>query len=223
MRSLCTVPCVPACLVSTCNLCAVSTHPVQQPCSGNVSLAVRSAICLPALSCTPVPCLCWSRYFLSAAEDSRSEFADLRPGQLSGDMRAALGLGPLDPPPWLQRMRELGYPPGWRCALIQNPKGLQHIRALGHPPGWARALAPKFFRLPHFRELECLPGWRCALHQLLNRAAQGALAFSNKLECPFGTAQNEAIARASAQTWIPARPPRRQHKCFRLLLDRGCL
>ena len=55
------------------------------------------------------------------AEDSRGEFADLRPGQLSGDMRAALGIGPLDPPPWLQRMRELGYPPGWRCAAHGLP------------------------------------------------------------------------------------------------------
>ena len=116
---------------------------LNPPCAaailGECQFGCGSAICLPALSCTPVPCLCWSRYFLSTAEDSRSEFADLRPGQLSGDMRAALGLGPLDPPPWLQRMRELGYPPGWRCALIQNPKGCSTsassaTRPAGHAP-----------------------------------------------------------------------------------------
>ena len=35
------------------------------------------------------------------------------PGQLSAELRAALGISPLAPPPWLARMRRLGYPPGY--------------------------------------------------------------------------------------------------------------
>ena len=46
-----------------------------------------------------------------------ADFAQLRPGQLSDETQAALGIGPLDPPPWLDRMRELGYPPMHRCGL----------------------------------------------------------------------------------------------------------
>ncbi len=35
------------------------------------------------------------------------------PGQLSAELRAALGIAPSAPPPWLARMRRLGYPPGY--------------------------------------------------------------------------------------------------------------
>ena len=35
------------------------------------------------------------------------------PGVLSAELRALLGIGPADPPPYLRRMRELGYPPGY--------------------------------------------------------------------------------------------------------------
>eukprot|EP00873_Tetraselmis_striata_P029730 jgi/Tetstr1/449994/TSEL_037046.t1 len=51
-----------------------------------------------------------SRYFLASAA---SEFADVVPGELSAETRAALGIGAADPPPWLPRMRLLGLPPGW--------------------------------------------------------------------------------------------------------------
>lgn len=50
-----------------------------------------------------------SRYYLS----SSGKFDDLKPGALSAETRACLGIGEFDPPPWLQRMREIGYPPGY--------------------------------------------------------------------------------------------------------------
>jgi len=50
----------------------------------------------------------------SAAGNTDSELADLKPGQLSSETRAALGLGPLVPPPWLDRMKQLGYPPTYK-------------------------------------------------------------------------------------------------------------
>lgn len=37
----------------------------------------------------------------------------LRPGVLDAETRKLLGIGELDPPPWLNRMREMGYPPGY--------------------------------------------------------------------------------------------------------------
>ena len=46
--------------------------------------------------------------------DSDDGVADLKPGQLADETREALGLGPLDPPPWLDRMRQLGYPPMYK-------------------------------------------------------------------------------------------------------------
>ncbi|KAI6670500.1 hypothetical protein NL676_005385 [Syzygium grande] len=41
------------------------------------------------------------------------KFDGLQPGTLEAETRQLLGLGELDPPPWLNRMRELGYPPGY--------------------------------------------------------------------------------------------------------------
>ncbi|XP_030550576.1 zinc finger CCHC domain-containing protein 8 isoform X2 [Rhodamnia argentea] len=41
------------------------------------------------------------------------KFDGLQPGTLDAETRQLLGLGELDPPPWLYRMRELGYPPGY--------------------------------------------------------------------------------------------------------------
>ncbi len=37
----------------------------------------------------------------------------LAPGTLSGELRAALGIAPAAPPPWLARMKRMGYPPGY--------------------------------------------------------------------------------------------------------------
>ncbi|XP_020222369.1 zinc finger CCHC domain-containing protein 8 isoform X1 [Cajanus cajan] len=41
------------------------------------------------------------------------KYDGLRPGALDNVTRQLLGLGELDPPPWLNRMREIGYPPGY--------------------------------------------------------------------------------------------------------------
>ncbi|KAL2335302.1 hypothetical protein Fmac_016515 [Flemingia macrophylla] len=41
------------------------------------------------------------------------KYDGLRPGALDTVTRQLLGLGELDPPPWLHRMQEIGYPPGY--------------------------------------------------------------------------------------------------------------
>ncbi|XVE77448.1 hypothetical protein DITRI_Ditri13aG0063600 [Diplodiscus trichospermus] len=41
------------------------------------------------------------------------KYEDLKPGVLGAETRQLLGLGEFDPPPWLHRMREIGYPPGY--------------------------------------------------------------------------------------------------------------
>ncbi|XP_031391141.1 uncharacterized protein LOC116203527 isoform X1 [Punica granatum] len=51
-----------------------------------------------------------TRYYESP---SAGKFDGLKPGTLDAETRKLLGLGELDPPPWLNRMRELGYPPGY--------------------------------------------------------------------------------------------------------------
>ncbi|XP_031279271.1 uncharacterized protein LOC116137722 isoform X2 [Pistacia vera] len=51
-----------------------------------------------------------TRYYQNS---SGGKYDGLRPGALDAETRQLLGLGELDPPPWLNRMRELGYPPGY--------------------------------------------------------------------------------------------------------------
>ncbi|KAL8258133.1 hypothetical protein R6Q59_030174 [Mikania micrantha] len=41
------------------------------------------------------------------------KFDGLKPGCLDPETRKLLGIGEFDPPPWLNRMREMGYPPGY--------------------------------------------------------------------------------------------------------------
>ncbi|KAK9105553.1 hypothetical protein Scep_022397 [Stephania cephalantha] len=51
-----------------------------------------------------------SRYYQNSPG---GKYDGLRPGFLGLETRKLLGLGELDPPPWLHRMREIGYPPGY--------------------------------------------------------------------------------------------------------------
>ncbi|RVW45548.1 Zinc finger CCHC domain-containing protein 8 [Vitis vinifera] len=41
------------------------------------------------------------------------KYDGLKPGVLGPETRKILNLGEFDPPPWLNRMREIGYPPGY--------------------------------------------------------------------------------------------------------------
>ncbi|GMN57029.1 hypothetical protein TIFTF001_026138 [Ficus carica] len=53
------------------------------------------------------------------------KYDGLRPGALDAETRKLLGLGELDPPPWLSRMREIGYPPGYLDPDDENqPSGI---------------------------------------------------------------------------------------------------
>ncbi|VFQ68490.1 unnamed protein product [Cuscuta campestris] len=51
------------------------------------------------------------RYYQTS---QKGKYDGLSPGFLDSETRKLLGLGELDPPPWLHRMREIGYPPGYR-------------------------------------------------------------------------------------------------------------
>ncbi|XP_073154290.1 uncharacterized protein [Henckelia pumila] len=51
-----------------------------------------------------------TRYY----QDSQvKKYDGLVPGALDAETRKLLGLGEFDPPPWLNRMREIGYPPAY--------------------------------------------------------------------------------------------------------------
>ncbi|KAL2522893.1 Proline-rich spliceosome-associated (PSP) family protein/zinc knuckle (CCHC-type) family protein [Forsythia ovata] len=51
-----------------------------------------------------------TRYYESSPG---GKYDGLRPGVLDSETQKLLGLGELDPPPWFNRMREIGYPPGY--------------------------------------------------------------------------------------------------------------
>lgn len=53
------------------------------------------------------------------------KFDGLKPGSLDPETRKLLGIGEFDPPPWLNKMRELGYPPGYLDLEEQDqPSGI---------------------------------------------------------------------------------------------------
>ncbi|KAL1127704.1 hypothetical protein V6Z11_A13G195900 [Gossypium hirsutum] len=52
------------------------------------------------------------------------KYDDLKPGVLGAETRQLLGLGEFDPPPWLNRMREIGYPPGYLAPDEDEPSGI---------------------------------------------------------------------------------------------------
>ncbi|XP_021888017.1 zinc finger CCHC domain-containing protein 8-like isoform X2 [Carica papaya] len=63
-----------------------------------------------------------TRYYQNS---SGGKYDDLKPGVLGAETRQLLGLGELDPPPWLNRMREIGYPPGYLDADDEDqPSGI---------------------------------------------------------------------------------------------------
>ncbi|XP_010435768.1 PREDICTED: zinc finger CCHC domain-containing protein 8-like isoform X1 [Camelina sativa] len=51
-----------------------------------------------------------SRYY---QKPQTGKYDGLKPGTLDAETRQLLNLGELDPPPWFNRMREIGYPPGY--------------------------------------------------------------------------------------------------------------
>ncbi|MCD7446650.1 hypothetical protein HAX54_013325 [Datura stramonium] len=62
-----------------------------------------------------------TRYY---QDSPRGKYDGLRPGALDSETRKLLGLGELDPPPWINRMRELGYPPGYLEEDEDLPSGI---------------------------------------------------------------------------------------------------
>ncbi|KAJ1968638.1 hypothetical protein H4R35_006373 [Dimargaris xerosporica] len=65
---------------------------------------------------------------------------DFQPGQLSDDLKAALNMPPLAPPPWLVNMQRYGPPPNYPHLIIPGlnapiPEGAQWGF---HPGGWGR-------------------------------------------------------------------------------------
>ncbi|KAL3629539.1 hypothetical protein CASFOL_026761 [Castilleja foliolosa] len=63
-----------------------------------------------------------TRYYQSSRG---GKYEGLTPGVLDTETRLALGLRELDPPPWLNRMREMGYPPGYLDVDVEDqPSGI---------------------------------------------------------------------------------------------------
>ncbi|XP_019093174.1 PREDICTED: uncharacterized protein LOC104750515 isoform X2 [Camelina sativa] len=62
-----------------------------------------------------------SRYYESPQV---SKYDGLKPGSLDPETRQLLGLKELDPPPWLHRMREIGYPPGYFAVEEDHLSGI---------------------------------------------------------------------------------------------------
>ncbi|KAG7543795.1 Zinc finger CCHC-type [Arabidopsis thaliana x Arabidopsis arenosa] len=62
-----------------------------------------------------------SRYY---QKPQSGKYDGLKPGTLDAETRQLLNLGELDPPPWLNRMREIGYPPGYLAPEEDHLSGI---------------------------------------------------------------------------------------------------
>ncbi|CAH2079751.1 unnamed protein product [Thlaspi arvense] len=62
-----------------------------------------------------------SRYYQKL---QTGKYDGLKPGTLDAETRQLLNLGELDPPPWLNRMREIGYPPGYLAPEDDHLSGI---------------------------------------------------------------------------------------------------
>ncbi|KAL1223028.1 hypothetical protein V5N11_024515 [Cardamine amara subsp. amara] len=62
-----------------------------------------------------------SRYY---QKPQTGKYDGLKPGTLDAETRQLLNLGELDPPPWLNRMREIGYPPGYLAPEDDHLSGI---------------------------------------------------------------------------------------------------
>ena len=73
-------------------------------------------------------------------KELQGKIREKRPGHLSEELRAALGMGPLTPPPWLFTMQRFGPPPSYPLFRIPGlnaplPPGAQWGY---HPGGWGK-------------------------------------------------------------------------------------
>ncbi|XP_068643959.1 uncharacterized protein [Aristolochia californica] len=65
---------------------------------------------------------CPTRYYQNSPG---GKFDGLKPGVLGAETRQCLGIGELDPPPWVNRMRQIGYPPGYLDSEVEDePSGI---------------------------------------------------------------------------------------------------
>ncbi|CAM6129694.1 unnamed protein product [Calypogeia fissa] len=106
---------------SRCFNCGSYTHSLRSCTRPHSATAIRNArdILLNKRGSRPrTP----SRYYQCSPG---GKFDDIKPGVLSIEARKAIGIGELDPPPWLNRMREIGYPPGYLDDADDESSGIQ--------------------------------------------------------------------------------------------------
>jgi zinc finger CCHC domain-containing protein 8 len=60
-----------------------------------------------------------------------SEYPYICPGKLSKNLRAALGMQANELPPYIYKMREAGYPPGWLRAAQKDPGKIRIFNTVG--------------------------------------------------------------------------------------------
>jgi splicing factor 3B subunit 2 len=80
--------------------------------------------------------------------ENETKLSEARPGVLSNELRAALGIAPEHPPPWLANMQRNGPPPSYPNLRIPGlnapiPQGAQFGY---HPGGWGKPPMDEFGR-----------------------------------------------------------------------------
>ena len=93
-----------------------------------LGLGTKAGICNPGMR---MYCLRHRFREVSKTADQRQKddaaaMQGAEPGVLGPELREALGLGPLDPPPWLTTMHRLGIPPG----VLARPTALAQTCSL---------------------------------------------------------------------------------------------
>lgn len=102
---------VPPNEASRCFNCGSYNHSLKDCSKPRDNAAITNARNQHKLKRTPASGpRCPQRYYQNSPG---GKFEGIKPGMLGSETRQSLGIGELDPPPWLNRMREIGYPPGY--------------------------------------------------------------------------------------------------------------
>lgn len=102
---------VPPAEASRCFNCGSYNHSLKECSKPRDNAAINNARNQHKSKRTPASGpRCPQRYYQNSPG---GKYEGIKPGMLGSETRQSLGIGELDPPPWLKRMREIGYPPGY--------------------------------------------------------------------------------------------------------------
>lgn len=80
----------------------------------------------------PLYCFIFSEFKRYHVDSKKNIYPHLVPGVISDKLREALGIGKDQLPPYIYRMRSIGYPPGWLLNAKMDYSGIEMFDSEGN-------------------------------------------------------------------------------------------